>query len=269
MSCAEPKGDNASKSQADSFETVATHFIDVKCDGEFLPLRNRVLSNKELLFSNNGSDSANRLNREDIIQRLYNGQNVKLLKKDTLGYHLVQVVKKYTTRDTLIGFIISEYCNEPTLKKLEKVKMTEFEESQRSENFREFLGFYSPESDLLDYSFMYVTHEADFIQALTFDITSYNEIYYQIYAVSLQSNFVFFNGSAHLYESYKDENEIKFSRFLADNIMGREFEIHISEDGRLSFLHIIDTFDIDCLVSPLDVSQEIFPGEKIIMERIN
>ena len=271
-SCSDSDSDNVKvpaentvfDSQINSNKSIATHIIDVQCNGEFLPLRNRILSKEELLISQNGSEAAKKLNSDAIIDRLRNGQSVRVIKTDTSGYHLVEVINtsKHSGNLTMKGYVVSKYCQKPTLRKLEKTAIPEFQESKETGSMLEFISYYKPDGDLLDYSFAYVTSEADFIQVLSFDFTSLNEIYYQIYVVNLQRTSLLFNGSAVLQNEYLDSNKKRVSSYLAEKFMGHGIEIHITEDGESSFLIMDHPFDSNFFQAPRSME------EKVVMQRI-
>ncbi len=256
LSCTDGSSSNNEKSSdSESVDSdiattkqLTTHIIDVKCEGEFIPLRNRILSKNELALSQKGNATAKQLNDEVIIDRLYNGEWIKLIKADTLGYHYVQVIDRINRfemseqRNTR-GFIISQYCGQPTVREMKEIRISKFAgQNDDIKNTVDFLTYHSPNSGLLDYAYAYISQEADIIQVLSFNITGIDEIRFKFYLVINQSDDLLFSGSAQLIDAVVDSNGQEYSRYFAFDIMGhKSFEIHISSDNKNAFLRFNDS----------------------------
>lgn len=229
-------------------ETLTTHIVVVKCDGSDVPLWNRIPTEKELELAQQGTQEARALNEELIIDKLHNGQFIRLLKADTLGYHYVQVVDQMNNSElqqqrNKRGFIISQYCNNPTLRKIETTNMLTIDQSDEIKHINEFLDNHKFNNDLLDYAFAFITHEADLIQTFSFSIYGINTIKFKISVISLQEYRLLFNGDAEIINKYKNTKGETFSRYIASPFMGNDFEIHIKEGGSLAFLKFKQPID--------------------------
>jgi hypothetical protein len=232
-------------SDMDSTKQLTTHIIDVKCEGEFIPLRQRILTKKELELSQKGNAIAKQLNDEVIIDKLYNGEWIKILKADTLGYHYIQVVDRINSTELdeqrdIRGYILTKYCNKPTVRKFERLHISEFDNaSDDVKGLIEFLEYHVPNGNLLDYAYTFVSDEADLIQTFSFNVTGNNTIRYKLYQVLLQSDAILWEGEAELYTRYK-KGEIEFSKYVTRNLTGTDFEIHINERDKTATLKFID-----------------------------
>lgn len=240
-------------------EVLTTHIVEVQCGGEFVPLRNKALSESELHLSQQGSEESERLNEEYIIERLGNGSWVKLIVPDSLGYHYVQVINRlnwseYTEQRNVRGFIVAKYCGMATLKKIEIASLDSFEHSKDHERSKEWLEYHKPNGDLLDYAFEYTSQEADVIRVLTFQIVGLNQIKYKIYYVLNQTIDLMFSGYAVLDSRYRNEEARLFSRYISTwSILEEDFEIHICEDDNYAFFVSENQSDIH----PVSSSEEI------------
>lgn len=223
-------------------EILSTHIIDVKCGGNFLPLRKRVLTKNELILSNNNSEEGKRLNDELIIDKLNNGEWVKLLKADTLGFHYIQVISRINNEEmneqsNIRGFIAAKYCNNPTLKKMEVNRISNFDTlNQSALNKIDFLNNHAPQGNLLDYGFAYISNEADLIQLLSFNFDGINEIRYKFYQVLWFHDSFLYSGSAELQNRYINSNGEVIARYVTRNMMRIDFEIHLNEDNETAFI---------------------------------
>jgi len=259
---------NAKLSELDSVDSVinstrqlTTHIIDVQCDGEFIPLRKRILTRKELELSQKGNAEAKELNDAVIIDKLYNGSWIKILKADTLGYHYIQVVDRLNSTELdkqsdIRGYITSKYCDKPTVRKFERVHISEFDNANNDvKRSIEFLEYHVPTGNLLDYAYSFVSDESDLIQTFTFNVTGNNTIRYKLYQVLLQSDRILWEGEAELHSRYK-KGEIEFSKYITRNLSGTDFEIHINERDKTATVKLIDKKNM------------IFIEEGLIMKRI-
>ena len=232
-------------SDIDSTKQLTTHIIDVKCEGEFIPLRKRILTKKELELSQKGNAIAKQLNDDVIIDKLYNGEWIKILKVDTLGYHYIQVVDRVNSKELdeqrdIRGYITTKYCNKPTVRKFEKVHISEFDNaSDDVKGLIEFLEYHVPNGNLLDYAYTFVSDEADLIQTFSFNVTGNHTIRYKLYKVLHQSDRILWEGEAELHTRYK-KGEIEFSKYVTRNLTGTDFEIHINERDKTATLKLID-----------------------------
>ena len=233
------------ESHIDSTKQLTTHIIDVKCEGKFIPIRNRILTKHELKLSQKGTDIAKQLNNEVIIKKLYNGEWIKILKADTLGYHYIQVVDRVNSTElseqsNIRGYIITKYCNKPTVRKFEKIHISEFDKpGDDVEGLIRFIGHHAPNGNLLDYAYTFVSQEADLIQTLSFTVTEKNKVHYELYQVILQRDAVMYEGTAELHTRYR-KAESKFSKYITRNIRGADFEIHINESDNTASLKFVD-----------------------------
>lgn len=232
-------------SDMDSTKQLTTHIIDVKCEGEFIPLRKRILTKNELELSQKGNAIAKQLNDEVIIDKLYNGKWIKILKADTLGYHYIQVVDRVNSTELdeqrdIRGYIITKYCNKPTVRKFERVHISEFDNaSDDAKGLIGFLEYHVPNGNLLDYAYTFVSQEADLIQTFSFNVTGNNTIRYKLYQVLNQHDAFLCEGGAELHTRYK-KGEIKLSKYVTRNLTGIDFEIHINERDKTATLKLID-----------------------------
>lgn len=229
-----------------SEEQLPTHVIDVKCKGAFVPLRTRILNEEELRFSQKGNAASEKLNDEVIITELYNGCWIKILMEDTSGYHYVEVIDPLRTTQSvdepnIRGYIVAKYCNQPTVRKFERLHISPFKfPSKETKELIEWLDYHhSPDCDLLDYAFNFVSQEADIIQTLSFSVTGINKIHYKLYQVISQQDKILYEGNAELYSRYR-KGQSEISRFITYNVHGVDFEIHINESENTASLVWLD-----------------------------
>jgi hypothetical protein len=244
-------------------EVLSTHIVELQCNASYLPLRNRIPTKKELALSQQGTQEANVLNEELIVGKLYNGQFIRLLKADTLGYHYVQVIDQINNTELQNqthrrGFIIANYCNKPTLRKIETINLLSFKQTDETKSIIDFLDNYKYSNDLLDYAFAFISDEADLIQTLSFRKSGINSITYKISVITLQKDLLLFTGSAEISDKYHSRKGEIFSRYIATPFMGHDFEIHIKEDGSIAFLRFNEPKELQNYSKP----------EEEIMDRI-
>lgn len=257
--------------QKETYETIATHIIDVKCGGEYIPLRNRILSKNELLSSQKGDKVADSINQKFIIDKLENGQLIRLIKSDSSGYHFIETVDRQTNKVIHQGFIMANYCKQSTIRKIEKLTLPKINKSVKSQNLFEFInGNYVPSGALLSHAFAYVSPEADFIQVLSFNIVSFNEISYKISVTQLQAADLLFTGKAEIQKYDINEKGINIIKFVAEDLLGHRMEIYINKDGSESYLLIKDKFKSGARLAPRGGDEQIITGmdETAIMQRI-
>ncbi|MDG1429573.1 MAG: hypothetical protein P8P87_11895, partial [Crocinitomicaceae bacterium] len=185
--------------------------------------------------------AAKKLNNEVIIDRLYNGEWIKILKADTLGYHYIQVIDRTNSTEqdnqrNIRGFVIAEFCGKSTVRKFEKIHISEFDNASTRHSF---LEYHSPNGDLLDYAYSYVSQEADLIQTLSFNVTGNNTICYKLYQVINQQNAFLCIGTAELTSRYR-KGESEYSKYITSNLTGTDFEIHINDSKNNAALKLID-----------------------------
>lgn len=240
--------DEANESTLNNYQNdliLTTHIIDVKCDGEFIPIRERILTRSELMLSQKNNEAAKKLNNEVIIDRLYNGEWIKILKADTSGYHYIQVIDRTNSTEhdnqrNIRGFIIAEFCGKPTVRKFEKIHISEFDSSSSDvKSLLGFLEYHNPNGDLLDYAYSYISQEADLIQTLSFNVTGNNTIYYRLYQVFNQHDAFLCTGTAELTSRYR-KGESEYSKYITSNLTGTDFEIHINDSKNNASLKLID-----------------------------
>ena len=106
----------------------------------------------------------------------------------------------------------------------------------------DFIEYYTPNGELLDYAYAYISPEADLIQVLSFAITGINEIRYNLYQVTTQHDTFFYTGIAVRENKYQNGLGMDLSRFITNNEMGPQFEIHINDDDSSAFLKLENKF---------------------------
>lgn len=231
---------------ADTNSFLTTHRIDVQCGGSFLPLRNRILTEEELEFSQRNSAEVKEFNENVIIENLNNGAWIKLLKADTLGFHYVQVIDR-TNEDELDdqrgvkGFIISRYCGLPTIRQIQNVIVPHFSRTEKADIMMDFLDYHIPKGETLAHAFSYVSNEADEIQVFSFDVNGLNSIQYKLRVVWGQDASVFQEGVAMLIKTYTDTSGKLFSVFSCEPILGYRSELHMCLSENVAFIRYLDT----------------------------
>ncbi len=124
-------------------ETAISHKLSLNCDGEYLPVRNKILDKSELTMSNSGTEQAQLLNESIIIAYLYNDYPLELIDENDDFYKIRFDCKN----QTLEGYILKTYCGKTTIK-----PYTDLSHSLRSSNL-----IINPE--LLPYCRVFVTEK--------------------------------------------------------------------------------------------------------------
>ena len=230
---------------ADTSTFLTTHLLDVQCGGTFLPLRNRILTEKELKFSQQYTSVAKEFNERVIIENLKNGAWIKVLKADTLGYHYVQVIDRINNDEQKVqrgvkGYILSKYCGLSTIQKIEKLAIPLFSITDDAINTIEFLGYYKFNSEILPYAFVYFSDEADLIQVFSFDVNGLNSIRYMMQVVWGQQSTLLFDGEAALMNTYSNSAGKLVSVFSCEPILGYRYELHMCLSENVAFIKYLD-----------------------------
>lgn len=131
-----------------------------------------------------------------------------------------------------------------TQKKMENFRISNFKtDNKQSKSRLDFIKYYTPNGDLLEYAYAYISTEADLIQVLSFMITGINEIRYNLYQVTTQHDTFFYSGTADCENKYKNELDMDLFRFKTNNEMGPQFEIHINEGDSSAFIKLENKFN--------------------------
>ena len=228
-------------SDNDSTQHLPTHIIDIKCGGTFIPIRNRILSRAELELSQRTTDEAKLLNDSVIIDNLNNGQWINILKADTLGYHYIKLVNRMSHTNPLgiRGYIVSKYCNKPTVRKFERVHLPEFDNSDtNTQNKIDFLEDWGVNLNEYDHAYEYVSHEADLFCALSFTVCDVDEICFEMYHST--GDRLSSTGIALLHNRYTNETGEQIMKFIAYKNPGAGFEILINETDNTALINFLD-----------------------------
>ncbi len=131
----------------DNFRSVSeiaiSHKLSLNCDGEYLPVRKRILDKSELTMSNSGTEQAKLFNDSIIIAYLYNDCPLELT-DETDGFYKIRFDCK---NQTLEGYILKTYCGSTTI-----MQYTDLSHSLSSSNL-----IINPE--LLPYCRVFVTEK--------------------------------------------------------------------------------------------------------------
>ena len=250
---------------------MCTHIIDVQCEGEFVPLRNRILTKQELTEAQKGDSTAKKIENSTVITKLYNGQHIRLLKEIEAGFYLVEIETHDSKNNRIRGYIVSKYCGKSVLKKQDRIAIQKHAKSRESESALDFIKLYNKVNfDLKDVVYAYISPEADFIQYFTFSLVNDSKINYAITVIELQDRRVSFSGTVILDKRYSNAKQEAYLLFEIQNFAGHLFEIHLREDGTSAFLKFKNKVTRDAELVPAGIDDEIITGssEKAIMTRI-
>jgi hypothetical protein len=101
---------------ADNFRSISeitiSHQLSLNCNGEYLPVRKRILNKSEIAMSNSGSEQAKAFNDSIILAYIYNDSPLELIDEGPEYYKIRFDFKN----QTLEGYILKTYCGNPTIK---------------------------------------------------------------------------------------------------------------------------------------------------------
>jgi hypothetical protein len=252
-----------------SVRAEASHVIDLKCQGEYLPLRKEILTEKVLIDAQKGDENAKRINDKSILRNIYNGQEIRVINNYKSRFYFIEIIDHGQVIDK--GYIVSKLCGEPTIRKLEKVSIPKYKSNSTSKDTYSFIAEnYLPNSSLLSNVFAYLSPEADFIQVLSLEKIDDRKIRYKIFVVELQQRTLMFDGAAELVGYYTDSNGVSIGRYNADNVLGKRMEIHINKTGTHCFLSFDENFNQQDEIAPRAGNEAIIEGssEFVLMNRI-
>lgn len=248
-----------------------THIIDIKCEGKFVPLRNRILTKQELIDAQKGDEAAKKIEFSTVITKLYNGQHIRLIKEIEAGFYFVEIETLDSKNDRIRGYIVSNYCGKSILKKQDRIAIQKHAKSRESESTLDFIQLYNKVNfELKDVVYAYIKPEADFIQYFTFSLVNDSKINYAITVIELQERRVSFSGIANLDKRYISAKQEAYLLFDIQNFAGHLFEIHIREDGTSAFFKFKNKVQRDSELVPAGIDDETITSssEKAIMTRI-
>ena len=250
-------------------ESIATHIIDVKDGGGYILLRNELLSRKDLILAQKGDRLADEINKRTVIETLSNGQLIRIIKSDTAGYHYIETVDSISNKSYRKGFIAAKWEKKNTLKRINKIEIPTITLSEKSQSSYKWINdYYLPKGGLLKHAYAYITQEADFIQVLSLDPLSENEIFYKISVTENQSRNLLINGRAGIQNYYVNEEGVRYAKYFAEDFMGHRMEIHLSADGSQSHLILDNVFNSNVELAPRGGNEVVVLDEKVIMQRI-
>ncbi|MDC1222223.1 hypothetical protein N8Z47_06100, partial [Salibacteraceae bacterium] len=255
------------KKLSEPSKTILPAFqIDIKCGGELIPLRSIALSEKELKDSQLGNEYAKKLNDETVLGLLKNGERIRLI-KDTSFYHYVEVLDSELKGSKKRGYIVNKFCGESVLRKIEEKLLPQIEFSSQSVSTYNWIDeHYRTKSEFRQYTYAFVSQEADFIQTLSFDDRPNNQwgdLFFEVWVVELQKTGFLYSDWATKTGSYIDADGQNISVYNCDTRFWEGMSIHISDDGRFAFIETKNDSHSTCAVELIGLATE-----GIIMQRI-
>ena len=103
-----------------------SHKLSLDCGGQFLPVRNKMINEAEVIMSNSGSEQARLFNDSTILAYIYNGSNLELV-DDSSSFYKIRMDYK---NQILEGYIVKNYCGKNTIE-----PFTDMQVSLQSSNF--------------------------------------------------------------------------------------------------------------------------------------
>ncbi len=215
-----------------------THFVDLKCEAKSIPIRNRILSEKELIQSQINNSIGINLNKTTIVKYIYNNELIYVLSNDTNGFYKIKIENfdnAKTNNEDSFGYIISKFCKKNTIT---EIKQNSFDSETMNDQY-DIDFFKGLNCNNLKYTYLLVGWEDCYRQFFTFDLFDKNRMYYNLYTEYEQEYKYKDSGIAYCNNAYNKNGEIIFIYKPKNKLIK---EIHVSKKSKFCFLIVQDVF---------------------------
>lgn len=248
--------------QFENETSFPTHFVDLKCKAKSIPVRNRILSKKELMQSQINDSIGRNLNKTTIVKYINNNELIYVLSNDTQGFYKIKINNfdkaNITTKDSF-GYIISKYCKQNTITEIKKNGF-----DRVTMNDQDDIDFFKGlNCNNLKYTYFLIGWEDWYRQFFTFDLFDKNKMYYNLYTEYEQYYTYRDSGIAYCSNAYNKNGEIIFVYKPKNKLIK---EIHVSKKSSLCFLIVQGVF-FQPEFSPIgySIKYQIDTNDKYIM----